>query len=365
MKKAETLAKFEIKAMPLAFFEKAKSEFKENYRNTLHVLQSAEKAFRNLIVLLMKDRDFSEPKVMSRVKDIDESIKKFDKKYRNYLENSGETYKISDYITDMIGIRIVCIYESDIDQIAEILCDHFTEIERTDKSEEIEKSESKFGYKGLHLDLKLNDVRRSLPEYHPFADQRFEVQIRTIVQDAWSEVDHKLKYKRETPLDLKRRISRLAALFELADQEFENVRDKTLKYESEAQSTSLDESKNILNAFTFVRVASDVFSDFFFSGEGVDGIVSDIKKVNEKMTIKDFRTILENNFEAINLYRSYLLGIGTTMTAFTAIRHCLYNSNVTRYQHVVFDGHRKNFDRWKEHGTVFPGEVVKSRAERK
>ena len=83
---------------------------------------------------------------------------------------------------------------------------------------EIEETESEFGYKGLHLDLKLDDERKILPEYVGFGDQQFEVQIRTIVQDAWSEVDHKLKYKKEIPSDIKRRIYRLAALFELADQ---------------------------------------------------------------------------------------------------------------------------------------------------
>ena len=122
-------------------------------------------------------------------------------------------------------------------------------IEKTDKTREIEETESEFGYKGLHLDLKLDDERKILPEYVGFGDQQFEVQIRTIVQDAWSEVDHKLKYKKEIPSDIKRRIYRLAALFELADQEFESIKDVSNQYTETASSAEFDEKSSNLNIF--------------------------------------------------------------------------------------------------------------------
>lgn len=92
-------------------------------------------------------------------------------------------------------------------------------LEESDKTQQLEE-EGAFGYKGLHLDLKLLPNRQELPEYRRFRDLRFEVQLRTIVQDAWSALDHKIKYKKNIPHVLKRRINRLAAIFELADQEF-------------------------------------------------------------------------------------------------------------------------------------------------
>ena len=50
---------------------------------------------------------------------------------------------------------------------------------------------------------------------------------RTIIQDSWSVLDHKIKYKKSIPGSLKRRINVLSALFELADREFRQIRDAT------------------------------------------------------------------------------------------------------------------------------------------
>ena len=57
----------------------------------------------------------------------------------------------------------------------------------------------------------------------------FEVQIRSLIQDAWSVLDHKIKYKKSIPIDLKRRINILSALFELADREFKEIRNATIE----------------------------------------------------------------------------------------------------------------------------------------
>lgn len=356
-KKTEQLEAFERKSQPDQYFEKAKVEFRQFYNDSFPSLQAADKAFRNLIILLLEGKDFNKPKVTSRIKDRSECSRKFDKKYRVSLGESGEAYQIKDHITDLIGLRIVCLYESDLEKIKSVLGQQLEIISETDKSAEIEKVDNEFGYKGLHLDVRLTGERQSLPEYSSFAEQPFEVQIRTIVQDAWSEVDHKLKYKSETPGKLKRRIYRLAALFELADQEFENIKNDSEDLQKEANSPTFDEKKSVLDAFSFLRVAGPLFGSYNFEGETFDHLLGQIKDLYEDIKVQDFRKMLQSKKPIVDDYREYMKGIGNNMNPYTQIRHSLYAAKPSMFSSLIFDGRRRNFDRWCEHGTVFPAEV--------
>lgn len=359
LKKRETTEAFARSAFPEQTFEEAKKEFREFYISELENLLAAEKAFRNLISLLLKGQNFPEPKITSRVKDRNECIRKFDRKYRDVLESAGVQYTIKDHISDLIGVRVVCIYESDIELVSDILRKHFTVIEETDKSRQIEDTENSFGYKGLHLDLKLNSARQKLPEYNGIDSQRFEVQIRTLVQDAWSEVDHKLKYKRQTPNEIQRRISRLAALFELADQEFEAVRDLSNELEELAldKSKEIDEVHSALDLVGFLRVAEEYFPGVHMYGEPLENLLGDIRGAKDSLTVAEFRGALDAGLDEIRKYMAYLSQLGHSMSPFTQIRHALYRYQPTVFEPLIFDGHRKNFDRWQNYKTVHPREV--------
>ncbi|WP_281492349.1 GTP pyrophosphokinase [Wohlfahrtiimonas chitiniclastica] len=145
---------------------------------------------------------------------------KFNLKYRKALEADEIPYMIKEHISDLIGIRVVCLYEDDIDVIRTVLEQHFDTIEVTNKSAQMESTEGSFGYKGLHLDLRLGSARQEMPEYKSFVDFNFELQIRTIIQDSWSVLDHKIKYKKSIPTPLKRRINTLAPFLSLLIESF-------------------------------------------------------------------------------------------------------------------------------------------------
>ena len=151
----------------------------------------------------------------------------------------------------------------------------FREIEITDKSNQLEKTEDKFGYKSLHLQLVLKSRLKEIPEAAKFKNIKIELQIRTVIQDAWSILDHKIKYKKSIPQNLKRRINRLSALFEIADDEFlsiqkeisieENKVNKRLK-----KGSKIEKSKT-LDVFRFLFIALKYFSDYNFIEYKVDG----------------------------------------------------------------------------------------------
>lgn len=361
MARKDRLEKFVRMAMPNNYRDESNGAFKEYYATNLERLKSAEKAFKNLIILLLKDKSFPEPKVSSRLKTRNECIRKFDRKYREKLEAVGEKYDIQDQITDLIGLRIVCLYESDLDEVKSVLSKEFLVISETNKSKEMESKSKEFGYKGLHLDLMLSEERQKLPEYLAIGNQSFEVQIRTIVQDAWSEIDHKLKYKKQTPEKLQRRIHRLAALFELADQEFEAVRDATITEEKAVNSSSFDEGKAILDSISFARVLSSVFPGMTFYGDTYEDLLDEILDASPELTLLDLRTLIEQNFETVTGYKEYLFGLGHKMNPYTQVRYCLYASDNPVFSDMVFQNHRKNFDRWRKYGTVHPTEVPRKK----
>jgi ppGpp synthetase/RelA/SpoT-type nucleotidyltranferase len=187
-------------------FEAEKSQFREFHASNSRLLEDAKDSFITLLnALLIHAGVAAISKIEGRVKDGEECIRKFNRKYRTELESRQEAYAIRHHISDLIGIRIVCLYEDDIEKIRTVLQQHFEVIDVTDKIALIENTEGSFGYKGLHLDLKLNGTRNDLPEYIPYANFSFEVQIRTIIQDSWSVLDHKIKYKKSIPNALKRR----------------------------------------------------------------------------------------------------------------------------------------------------------------
>ena len=135
---------------------------------------------------------------------------------------------ITKDITDISGIRIILYYQDDVDKVSKLINDNFL----IDKQNSINKAElydsNQFGYLSIHHIVQLNNNRKSLPEWKNFASLKAEIQIRTVLQHSWASISHELSYKKdyEIPQQLERKLFRLAGLFELADEQFLDIRDK-------------------------------------------------------------------------------------------------------------------------------------------
>jgi putative GTP pyrophosphokinase len=339
-------------------FAKEKEAFKEFYAGNLAVFRDAADSICTLITLLLADKDeFPTPQVIARVKDRNECIAKFVRKYQADCEKEKTPYEIKDYITDLIGLRIICLYSSDVEPVRRVLEQNFDILDITDKSQIVEMEEGLFGYKGLHLDLKLSENRRELPEYGRFCNFRFEVQLRTIIQDAWSVLDHKIKYKKNIPHELKRRINRLAALFELADQEFLNIREETKHREATAKAKAADfqapttdaqQQWTTLDAFSFLSLAQRQFPDYPFQGHKVDSFVAELLEIAPNVTPVEIEEALAKSAETLEEYKRYQEEhYSNRLNPYTTIRHALYHSNPA-YSSLLFDLQRTNFDDWQQ-----------------
>ena len=120
-------------------------------------------------------------------------------------------------IADQIGIRVITYVRSDVAAVADVLGSQLTVLDDRDLGQET-ASEGRFGYASRHLQVARNGG--------PTA----QVQVRTVLQHAWAEFEHDIRYKGTVPeehaRDFDRRFTLAAGLLELADQEFTTIRDR-------------------------------------------------------------------------------------------------------------------------------------------
>jgi len=128
----------------------------------------------------------------------------------------------SKQMTDLIGVRIITYYQSDIDRVVAILRDEFEVEPRMSVDKRRTLDLRAFGYRSVHLICRLKGHRAASPEYAPLAGRWFEIQIRSVLEHAWAEVEHEVAYKSGIafPGDFLRRFAALAGTLELVDKEF-------------------------------------------------------------------------------------------------------------------------------------------------
>jgi putative GTP pyrophosphokinase len=124
-------------------------------------------------------------------------------------------------ITDLTGLRVILYYPADVVEVGALIEREFDVDWENSVRQGADSEPDRFGYRSDHYIVRLGPQRRRLAEWKPFVDHRAEIQVRTVMQHAWAAVDHKIRYKGDDlPRDLQRRLSRLSALLEVADEQF-------------------------------------------------------------------------------------------------------------------------------------------------
>jgi putative GTP pyrophosphokinase len=344
--------------MPSLDFENEQRVFKDYYQAKLEILRRTEKKLRELIESVLSDID--RPPVTSRIKDFDECLRKFELKYRERFESEARAYEIKPNITDLVGMRVTCYYQSDVPRVEELLRQNFEVIGYTDKTALMEAEADTFGYKGLHLDLWLNSDRRELPEWRFVKEAQLksiEVQVRTIVQHAWSELDHKIAYKRSIPKPLKRRILTLAALFELADREFEAAKSEANRLAEQAEKIenkkkqSAEEVKMPLDAFHALAILRRNFENEDIADSLVDSFVTKILECEPTFTTGDFEEAFRTHLQTVENYAAFRDQCDNHRPkALTRTRYVLYLSNQKKFEPLLLNKQRQAFEEWYEKG---------------
>lgn len=162
-------------------------------------------------------------------------------------------------VTDVLRARIVTYFPDEIDRVGELIEDEFTVDRANSRDPRATIEPDKFGYQSLHFVVTLSPARTALREWTRLAGWPFEIQVRTILQLAWAEIEHDRGFhtRSDVPADVRRRWSRVAALLELADSEFAALRDIASKAPVDGQERLIAPSpKEVPSAFSSVAVTS-------------------------------------------------------------------------------------------------------------
>jgi putative GTP pyrophosphokinase len=171
--------------------------------------------------------------------------------YAEKLKRKG--YKSPDDVTDVAGIRVICYVETDVGRVCDVVKSAFVpdHAHSTDKTDDL--GVDRVGYRSIHFTCALGRDRLALPEYKRFDGLLFEIQVRTILQHAWAEIEHDRNYKFSgvLPTQIQRRFAILAGTLEMADREFDSI---AAEIDSYAEQIAREAAHGDLSAEVNIRL---------------------------------------------------------------------------------------------------------------
>lgn len=286
-------------------------------------------------------------------------IKKLDSFYGKIIR-----YKIcSDYfdnIEDVAGIRVVFPYYSDLEKSEKIISDKFDVIKHQNKTFNHRVDIS--GYQSDHYIIKLPE--KMVNRLDPLFDENIlkakcEIQVRTILMDAWATVSHDVNYKQEMGLgkDYEREMYALSSLFFFADQRFDSYR--ILRQDEKQISTSKVEEINI---DLTQKISNDTLSEYLkqqfssrpeFDDSACVELTSELDRLNYK-TLAEIDRLVKKATPALLQFESDNppKGMpGTKLDGIGALRICVaiadtqnkpslsyYVDDLPKYRKIISNG---------------------------
>lgn len=146
--------------------------------------------------------------IKTRIKSADSIINKL---YKDNLEFTLDN--VENYINDIVGVRIICAFESDVYELIEIIRN--SNIIHVINEKDFITNPKKTGYRSYHL---IVEVPVELINEKVMV--KAEIQIRTLAMDLWASLEHKLKYKSEyCTEDISKKLIDISSQLHIIDEE--------------------------------------------------------------------------------------------------------------------------------------------------
>lgn len=225
-----------IKLEELSFFRQ--NEPVDEWKSTMFLYNSAMKQIKTKIEIL-KD-EFVEIHHYNPIEHVAARIKTPESIVRK-LKRAGREVTIENmkkYLSDIVGVRIICSFTSDIYMIADMISNQ-ADVTVIAIKNYIEQPKPN-GYKSYHMVISIPIFVLDGP-----VDVKVEIQIRTIAMDFWASLEHKIYYKfdGEAPAYISRELKACADMVNRLDKKMLLLNQAVKELEQEMKEREQKEEK--------------------------------------------------------------------------------------------------------------------------
>jgi len=154
--------------------------------------------------------------------------------FANKIEEKGISgNRIWSKIADILGYRLICLFKSQLADLDTFISSSFEVISKDQK-------DTNEGYKSVHYGVYLKKDHCVESLHHSGEKYPFEIQCRTLLNNAWAGVSHLTAYKTGTLVsDIHVNLELLSKYLSAADAHLEYVRDLYLSHRSLPEALEL------------------------------------------------------------------------------------------------------------------------------
>ena len=134
-------------------------------------------------------------------------------------------------LTDKLGVRIITYYSDDVDRIVDSLRPYLDIDSRKSVDKRTALGLRGFGYSSVHIIARLKTREAHKRPYASLEGFWFEIQVRSILDHAWAEVEHEIVFKSgiEHSDAVVRKFAAIAGTLEMLGKEFQSLRHERQK----------------------------------------------------------------------------------------------------------------------------------------
>lgn len=257
------------------------SEFIENYKNSIGLYQEL---VNEVIYTIQEESKLAGLKyadLKGRVKTVESIQEKIER--LNILKPSEEIY-------DYAGTRIVCLFEEEKEKFGDLI-ERVFEVTWKDNKKQKHVS-NQMGYQSLHFSVKFGK-NYSGPRYNKFINLVCEVQITTVLLEAWALINHTISYKNESaiPIEIQRDINKVSSLLEVAQKVFDDSYNKRKEYLTKIENSVHDRNLLLSQPINFDTLS--LFSKTLYPSMEISEFLQN--KLIEDLNKDKFKTLNDIN----------------------------------------------------------------------